>query len=279
MTANHALHLPQCNVSLISFALMQNLPVCFLHVIFLAAEPACCVMAVRGTFRSNPNCIYASELTCKQRILWHWCQPHAIVTELNLILCMTHPQLHVNKPSRFAEMEQGPCAQLQAAHALHTPPRQTFGACSNAGFGVLLESKISCEPRLSSRQIGQRGGKSSIMLQAQSHCVGVYLSPAALGTTRSSRAVARSQPFRSHSSGSSNFRTGQAISGARPVHHAQQRRSTPSLRVSADVFYTQKTVPDQTGRVAIVTGQATQCILTVLSDFIIGMESILKHLD
>ena len=51
---------------------------------------------------------------------------------------------------------------------------------------------------------------------------------------------------------SHSFATGTAVC-ARPVRKVTSR--CQSQRVRADVFYTQKTVPDQTGRVAIVTGE------------------------
>ena len=66
---------------------------------------------------------------------------------------------------------------------------------------------------------------------------------------RSSPAThARSQEFSSHSN---SFVTGRTLC-ARAVRHASSR--APQSTVRADVFYTQKSVPDQTGRVAIVTG-------------------------
>lgn len=51
---------------------------------------------------------------------------------------------------------------------------------------------------------------------------------------------------------SHSFATGTAIC-ARPVRKVTSRCQTQ--RVHADIFFTQKTVPDQTGRVAIVTGK------------------------
>lgn len=54
---------------------------------------------------------------------------------------------------------------------------------------------------------------------------------------------------------SHSFATGTAIC-ARPVRKVTSRCQTQ--RVHADVFFTQKTVPDQTGRVAIVTGKFAQ---------------------
>jgi len=61
---------------------------------------------------------------------------------------------------------------------------------------------------------------------------------------------ARSRAFSSHSIG---FTAGQALC-ARPMRRALSRSRPQAAR--ADVFFTQKTVPDQTGRVAIVTGTA-----------------------
>ena len=54
------------------------------------------------------------------------------------------------------------------------------------------------------------------------------------------------------SSVSNSFSSGKALC-ARPVRHVSSRVRRQSAR--ADVFFTQKTVPDQTGRVAIVTGR------------------------
>ena len=63
----------------------------------------------------------------------------------------------------------------------------------------------------------------------------------------------RALPASGHafSSHSNSFTKGLAVRSGRRVSN-QTRRS--NLHVSADFFYTQKTVPDQTGRVAIVTG-------------------------
>ena len=59
----------------------------------------------------------------------------------------------------------------------------------------------------------------------------------------------KSQAF---SSVCTSFVAGTALR-ARPLRTVSSRRGTQVAR--ADVFFTQKTVPDQTGRVAIVTGE------------------------
>lgn len=60
------------------------------------------------------------------------------------------------------------------------------------------------------------------------------------------------------SSASSSFRTG----GGRLALSRAPRRATSSARspsAPARAFYTQESVPDQTGRVAIVTGKRSEC--------------------
>lgn len=65
------------------------------------------------------------------------------------------------------------------------------------------------------------------------------------------RVCATSGRSRALSSRSAGFAAGRAVD-ARPARRALSR-SRPQA-AQADVFFTQKTVPDQTGRVAIVTG-------------------------
>lgn len=90
------------------------------------------------------------------------------------------------------------------------------------------------------------------LLKMQAQCQSV-VSQSVLATRKiaspNTRALpARSRAFSSHSTG---FTTGQALC-ARPMRRALSRSRPQAAR--ADVFFTQKTVPDQTGRVAIVTG-------------------------
>ena len=92
------------------------------------------------------------------------------------------------------------------------------------------------------------------LLKMQAQCQSVF-SQSVLATRKvaspNARALpARSRAFSSHSSG---FTAGQALC-ARPMRRALSRSRPQAAR--ADVFFTQKTVPDQTGRVAIVTGTA-----------------------
>lgn len=89
----------------------------------------------------------------------------------------------------------------------------------------------------------------------QAQCQSV-VSQSVLATSKvaspSARALpARSRAFLSHSTG---FTTGQALC-ARPMGRALSKSRPQAAR--ADVFFTQKTVPDQTGRVAIVTGSSS----------------------
>ncbi|KAL3144912.1 hypothetical protein ABBQ32_003421 [Trebouxia sp. C0010 RCD-2024] len=90
-----------------------------------------------------------------------------------------------------------------------------------------------------------------MMMQAQTHRTAV------LPTVSTSRVVAtRCHPKRlqAFSGVSQSFAKGTAFC-ARPVRKVTNRCQTQ--RIHADVFYTQKTVPDQTGRVAIVTGSSS----------------------
>ena len=90
------------------------------------------------------------------------------------------------------------------------------------------------------------------MMQVHSRCVASQIFPASRAACHNPKAVLRrSQAFRSQSS---SFKTGQPISAGVVCHASRQSRSLSSL-VSADIFFTQRTVPDQTGRVAIVTGE------------------------
>ena len=98
----------------------------------------------------------------------------------------------------------------------------------------------------------------------QAQCQSV-VSQSVLATSKvaspSARALpARSRAFLSHSTG---FTTGQALC-ARPMGRALSKSRPQAAR--ADVFFTQKTVPDQTGRVAIVTGTAgiSRTVLKIL---------------
>lgn len=91
-----------------------------------------------------------------------------------------------------------------------------------------------------------------LKMQAQCHSA---VSQSVLATRKvaslNTRALpARSRAFSSHSTG---FTTGQALC-ARPMRRALSRSMRQAAR--ADIFFTQKTVPDQTRRVAIVTGTA-----------------------
>ena len=97
------------------------------------------------------------------------------------------------------------------------------------------------------------------MLQTQSQRVTTFSAPA-----QSRVAAAQSHPRRSPAfSGisSHSFATGRAIC-ARPVCRVTSRCRNRS--VHADVFFTQKTVPDQTGRVAIVTGKLSALLRSTL---------------
>ena len=88
------------------------------------------------------------------------------------------------------------------------------------------------------------------MMQVQSQRVTFHPVPAV-----SLVAGVQSHPRSLHAfSGASShsFATGTPIC-ARPVRRVTSR--CQNQRVLADVFFTQKTVPDQTGRVAIVTGK------------------------
>ena len=90
----------------------------------------------------------------------------------------------------------------------------------------------------------------SVMMQVQSQRVTTHSAPAI-----SRVAGVQLHPRRLHAfSGASShsFATGIAIC-ARPVRKVTSR--CQNQRVHADIFFTQKTVPDQTGRVAIVTGK------------------------
>ncbi len=94
----------------------------------------------------------------------------------------------------------------------------------------------------------------SEQLKMQAQCRSVVSQPM-LATRKVASPHARALPPRSQaiSSHSTGFTIGQALC-ARPLRRALRRSRPQAAR--ADVFFTQKTVPDQTGRVAIVTGTA-----------------------